>query len=398
MKYLIFLIFIVYIYSEDEKIITEIKKDSISDSETYDVFFSTSTYSLLTSNSIIVMNKNTIVHEYNINDGIENVANKFSALMEIEGGYLVACTSKYLIAYYKINTTGIHLIKGFENNFEYQYKCSVSFIENYAVVSMIKSINAESASAIFFPELYIYTINTVLEEFTYSSGYNINNAANFTFRCDECLYYMKCFGSDEMNITCLFTNSSYIYYFSYPVDNTATTLNLDNNIFLSQNNIYELKVTSSGKGKYMVSYIDNTNEELPHNHFPITIDKMFEEKYVNPSYEGLPLNLKSYSGYVVSQTEYYCIYNDKYYMNLEKILIENGQRTVYTSFDFVYENEEDIETFTSFYDNNIYIIESSEERGTNLIRFKYLGDIKCTPDTIYGITEGDNYYNIVPKL
>ena len=130
MKYLIFLVLIVYILNA-EKEITRIYKTSNFENEIYDVSFHTSTYSYLTSNSIIIMNKNNQIGTKSLGSTV--TANAYSALLQTNNGYFVACTNQYLIGFYGTSASSPETYS--DSTITYSYKCSISYVQQYVVVT-----------------------------------------------------------------------------------------------------------------------------------------------------------------------------------------------------------------------------------------------------------------------
>ena len=384
MKSLLVLIFIQYIYNNQ---ITTLSKSLFYSGKIYDVYMSTSSISYLTNNKIVKKNYNLQGNEYNLYANLGSTstttAKDVSSLVEYNGGYFVACTTGYLVASYAFESN-VFTIKSVNNtSYNANYKCSIAIVNGYFGVSIIgddKKLH-----------LHIFQINNDLT-FSSHATYSQSTAIN----CDKCSYTCVGMSLSLTKINCFYINSRAIKGFIYNISDGS---NIEDSIG-NTNQVSELKITRSGIDKYMIFYLNEDVEDQQY-YSSLTYQNGEKENIVFSSImEGLPSSIVTYSGYVISNNQYYPVYYDENFINIEKVIIEGEERTdLFLSYDFIHidnTNNKIINTYTNVYNGKFYIIALSNSN-SYLYTFEYPTDITCTPDTFTAGPNG-NSYDVVERL
>ena len=345
----------------------------------YDVYYSSSDYTLLLQNKIIKGTYNSdSFQEYSYT----NIGSAISSVIKIDNYYAVACFGEYLLGLFSISSSNLNL----EGNIPYDdtnvninepnKKCTISKISNSIIVGIIDDDNTDEAYKIF-------SFTRSGTSLVYSKYIYTPIAKTYTSIYDKASIKCMGLGNSASKVLCILCQNNGVLKFdidfSLEQNEQPETEQLDDEYAFN-----EARVSQCTENTYVVSTV-NYDDDGQFSDFqymtPIIISNdNYQVGLHTLILETPPTTLDIYSGFVQDINNFYIVYLDEdTFLNIEQVKFTNGERTVNSALDI--EGFEGTYTYTTRVNNNFEIIVSEDDKFT-LVRLTYPDVLTCESDTL----------------
>ena len=293
----------------------------------YDVYYSSSDYTLLLQNKIIKGTYNSdSFQEYSYT----NIGSAISSVIKIDNYYAVACFGDNLLGLFSISSSNLHYEGGITYNTanvvknNLSKKCTITKNSNSIIVGIIDDNDADKAYNIFSFK------RTDLQDFKniFTPAYESPVYSKASIKCMG-------LGNSASKVLCIICQNNGVLKFDIDFnlvqDDQPATVQLDEFPF------NEGRVSQCSENTYVVSTVNYEGGSFSDSQYMIPIiisNDNYQVGLHTLILETPPTTLDIYSGFVQDINNFYIVYLDEdTFLNIEQVKFTNGERTVNSALD-----------------------------------------------------------------